>query len=100
MSHFAILCRDAAGAALARATARDAHFAYVETILDRIAIAGPLKDAEGGFTGSLFIVEAADEAAARALLEADPYFAADIWATCEISPFVPAAGGWIGGKIW
>ena len=100
MKHFAILCWDAPGPAEARSSARDAHFARIETIIDRLAIAGPLKDASGAFTGSLVIVKAADEGGARAILEADPYFAAGVWERFEISEFVPAAGEWIGGKIW
>ncbi len=100
MKHFTIICWDAHGSAPIRASARDAHFARTEAIIDRLAIAGPLKDASGAFTGSLVIVTAEDEAGARAILEGDPYFAAGVWARFEISEFVPAAGGWIGGKIW
>ncbi|OYY72767.1 YciI family protein [Sphingomonas sp. 28-63-12] len=100
MKHYAILCWDAPGSASFRAAARDAHFARIDMIIDSLAIAGPLKDASGAFAGSLVIVKAADEAGARAILEADPYFAAGVWERFEISEFVPAAGEWIGGKIW
>lgn len=100
MKHFAIICWDAPDSAAARASARDAHSARIESIIDRLSIAGPLKDASGAFTGSLVIVKADDEAGARAILEADPYFTAGVWARFEISEFVPAAGEWIGGKIW
>lgn len=68
--------------------------------MDRLAIAGPLKGPSGAFIGSLLIVRAADEAGARAILEADPYFEAGVWAQCDIAEFVPAAGEWIGGKTW
>lgn len=100
MKHFAILCWDAPDSARLRAAHRDAHFARVEAIMDRIAVAGPLKDASGAFIGSLVIVKAEDEAGARAILEGDPYFIGGVWARWEISAFVPAAGEWIGGKIW
>jgi uncharacterized protein YciI len=100
MKHFAIIAWDAPNSAAARASARDAHFARIESIMDSLAIAGPLKDAAGNFTGSLVIVKADDEAAALAILHGDPYFAAGVWQRFEIHDFLPAAGTWIGGKVW
>lgn len=100
MKHFAIIAWDAPDSAAARTSARAAHFARIEGIMDSLAIAGPLKDASGAFTGSLVIVKAEDEAGARAILEADPYFAAGVWARFEIHDFLPAAGEWVGGKTW
>ena len=84
-----------------RRSERDAHFAYIETILDRLLVAGPLPEADSGsHTASLFVYAVDSEAEARALLEADPYFKAGIYGECELKPFVPAAGSWIGGTIW
>lgn len=100
MKHFAIICWDSPGSADARASARDAHFARIEGIMDALSVAGPLKDADGNFVGSLVIVTAETEAGARDILEADPYFAAGVWDRFEIHDFLPAAGAWIGGKVW
>lgn len=100
MTHYAIIAWDAPGSEAARASKRAEHFARVERIMDRLAIAGPLRDADGRFTGSLVIVEADSEADARSVLEADPYYAAGVWDRFEIRSFLPAAGGWIGGKAW
>jgi len=100
MKRYAIYCRDKADTAEARLVHRDAHFAHVEKHMDRYHVAGPIKDTQGNVTGSLIIVEAQDADAARAFLESDPYYAADIWQTIEIHEFVAAAGGWIGGKKW
>jgi uncharacterized protein YciI len=97
---FAIVCRDVPNSGQARANARDAHFAHVEAILDRIAIAGPLKNDKGEIVGSLVVVHADSKADAQAILESDPYFAANVWAESRIEEFVAAAGDWIGGKIW
>jgi uncharacterized protein len=63
-------------------------------------VAGPLRTADGPTIGSLLVYKAASEAQARALLEADPYFRADIWASVEIQPFWAVAGDWVGGKTW
>lgn len=100
MKHFAIIAWDAPGSAPIRKAAREAHFARIDGIIDSLAIAGPLRDEAGDFVGSLVIVTAADEAGARAILEADPYFAAGVWDRIEIREFLPAAGQWIGGTTW
>jgi uncharacterized protein YciI len=100
MPLFAVIALDRPGAEAKRLAARADHFAYVETILDRIAIAGPLRDAAGGFVGSILVYDVADEAEARALLAGDPYFAAGIWDDPAIHRFTAAAGAWIGGKTW
>ncbi|MGL5839796.1 MAG: YciI family protein [Sphingorhabdus sp.] len=98
--YFAIYAWDAPGSASKREAARDAHFAHVETIIDHIAIAGPIKDKEGLNIGSLFVLKVQSHKAAEELFHADPYFAAGVWGRWEIHPFLPAAGEWIGGKIW
>lgn len=97
---YAVISRDTADAERRRAEARDAHFAHIETILDKVAVAGPLKDAAGRFTGSLVVLRADSEAEARAILESDPYYRAGVWEDIRIEAFTAAAGDWIGGKIW
>lgn len=80
---------------------KDAHFAYIEEILDQLLVAGPLAAAAGGrHTGSLFVYAADSETQARQLLEGDPYYQAGIYGQVRLVPFVPAAGQWIGGTIW
>lgn len=83
-----------------RLATREAHFAHIEATLSNALVAGPLRDEEGTTVGSLLIIKAASAAEARAHLEADPYFDAGIWSDIRITEFVPAAGDWIGGKIW
>lgn len=100
MKLYAVIAHDAPGAEAKRAAARDDHFAHIEHILDRVLIAGPLRDEEGHFCGSLVVIRAADEAEARALFERDPYYAAGVWERAEVRAFTAAAGEWIGGKIW
>lgn len=97
---YAIITRDRAGASVMRMEKLKDHLAHVETSLDRLAIAGPLRDEDGNFTGSLLVVKADSAAEARALLESDPYYQADIWSDIEIRAFNAAAGDWVGGKAW
>lgn len=120
---FLVLCRDFVDgrATKNRLTALQPHLAYIETILDKIVVAGPLCDdlgddfggdvgddlgadvgngVGGAITGSLLIYNVDSESAARGLLEADPYYHADIWELIEIRRFRPVAGEWVGGKNW
>lgn len=97
---YAIITRDNPSAIAIRKEKLAEHLAHVETCLDRIAIAGPLRDEAGAFVGSLLVVKAASEAEARAFIEQDPYYHAGIWSSIEISAFAAAAGEWVGGKTW
>lgn len=95
-----VLCRDAPNSAAPREAAQVAHFAHVERILDRIAVSGPLRDAEGRATGSLLILRVIDAAEAEAIMRAAPYYIAGVWAEMQIETFLPAAGDWIGETVW
>jgi len=96
-----VLCRDAPDSAGKRSAETAAHFAYIEAHLEEIYVAGPLFDADGEtVVGSLFVYRTKSSAQARALLEGDPYFKAGVYATTEVLPFLPAAGRYVGGKIW
>lgn len=52
-----------------------------------LQLGGALLDAAGGMIGSALVLEADDEAAVRALLEADVYARSDVWREYEIYPF-------------
>lgn len=97
---YAIITRDKPGAAVTRMEKLKDHLAHIEQTLDTLAVAGPLRDEEANFTGSLLVVKAESEAEARKLLEADPYYKAQIWSDIEIRAFNAAAGDWVGGKTW
>lgn len=77
-----------------------AHLAHIATVVDRIAVAGPLRDGDGAITGSLLILDVATEAEARAMIAADPYADADIWARVDFHAFKGVAGNWVGGRAW
>src|SRR5690606_24326392 len=84
---FAIICRGRAGAGETRQATRPAHLDWFERHRAAVVAAGPMLDAAGAPIGSLFVIEAADEAAARAFAAADPYAAAGLFAEVEIRPF-------------
>ena len=96
-----VFARDVADSGPRRARANAEHMADIETIVDRILIAGPKYDAEGvEILGSVYVLAVSTEAEARALVEGDPFHAAGVWASVEYFPFLPAAGEWIRGVIW
>jgi len=95
------ICRDGPAGAAVRAAHTAAHLAYIETILEQINVAGPLFDEAGLNTvGSLFCYRTKSHAQARALVEGDPYFKGGAFASVELFPHLPAAGQYIGGKVW
>lgn len=99
MRLFAFRCLDGAGSADLRERALAAHLAHVEAHIEDYAVAGPLKEGERTI-GSLLVIKASDAAEARARLEADPYFAAGVWAGITCEEFRAVAGGWVGGAAW
>ena len=76
------------------------HLAYVEEVLDRLLIGGPLKDAEGAIVGSLIIVRADTQSEAMTLIQADPYHRGGIWREVRLERFLPVAGTLVGGRNW
>ncbi len=77
-----------------------AHLSYAERVADRLLVGGPFKRPDGGFVGSLLVMDVETEDEARAILEKDPYFLAGVWTDVRMEPFRPVIGTWIGGKVW
>ena len=99
MALFAFHCTDGEHAAAPRERHLAAHLAHIEAHLDRYAVAGPLKR-ETVTIGSLLVIHAEREAAARAFLETDPYFEAGVWQAIRVSESRAVAGEWVGGAAW
>ena len=98
---FLVIARDAPGSAELRDRELDAHLEYVEKRCDQYLICGPMREpGEEGLVGSFFLLVAENEAAARALIEGDPYVAAGTYASIEVKSAVASAGRFIGGVIW
>jgi len=78
-----------------RKAARPAHIARLETLRDagRLLLSGPFPaiDAEdpgpAGYTGSLIVAEFDSLEDARTWAQADPYVAAGVYATVDVTPF-------------
>lgn len=84
---FHIQCLDRADAGTTRPDTRPVHLEYLQKFLPQILTAGPLLTPEGKPFGSAFVVDFADEAAARKFAAEDPYAVAGLFASVTISRF-------------
>ncbi len=86
-----IIARDGtdADAPARRQAVRDRHLEGARALAadGRMSVGGAMLDGDGTMIGSMVLLEAEDEAAARALVEADVYSTAGVWQTYEIHPF-------------
>ena len=82
---YLVICRDRPGSGAARAQNLDGHLRHVEINWQRYVLAGPLRQPGAQpLIGSYFLVRAADEADARALMAGDPYVSSGMYATMEV----------------
>jgi len=91
---FAVIAFDKAEGHAIRAATRAAHLSYLEGAGERLKLAGPLRDTEEKPIGSLIVIEAASETAARLFAENDPYAQAGLFERVEIHPFAALLGRW------
>lgn len=102
---FVVICRDGPNGALVRTAHTADHLAYIETVMDELNVAGPLYDngADGAGSapvGSLYCLHTRSLARAKEIIENDPYVKHGAFASIEYFPHLPAAGRYIGGKVW
>ncbi|QTN37128.1 YciI family protein [Cognatishimia activa] len=88
---FALIAKDKPGALEVRKANRDAHVAYLKSS-DAVEMAGPFLDDNGEMCGSLIILDLPDMAAAEAWAAQDPYKAADLFQSVEITAWNKVIG--------
>lgn len=88
---FALICRDKPGHLPVRVANRPAHLAHIAAT-GVVQMAGPLLDDAGEMCGSLIILDVADRPAALAWAAADPYAAAGLFASVEITAWKKVIG--------
>lgn len=90
--HFVAILADRDDGLPTRLENRPAHIEWLKTVPVRIA--GPFLDPTGEkMIGTMFVIEAEDEAAARAVLASDPYAKADLFKSVDLRPW-----RWVIGK--
>ena len=93
---YVIYSKDRENSLQARRDARSAHLARVELLLEqgRLLLAGPRPAIDApdpgpaGFQGSLIVARFESLADARAWADADPYVAAGVYESVEVTPFI------------
>ena len=88
---FALIAKDKPGALEVRKANRDAHVVYLKSS-DAVEMAGPFLDDNGEMCGSLIILDLPDMAAAEAWAAQDPYKAADLFQSVEITAWNKVIG--------
>lgn len=98
---YVVICRDGPNGPHVRAARTAEHLAYIDTVMDELNVAGPLYDDDGnGPVGSLYCLHTKSLKRAREIIGNDPYVRHGAFDSIEYFPFLPAAGRYIGGKIW
>jgi len=92
---YTILAFDKAGGGAIRSTTRAAHLDYLDGAGERLKLAGAFRDGEEKPVGSMIVIEAASETAARLFAENDPYAKAGLFERVEIRPFAAVLGAWM-----
>ncbi len=75
-----------------RKAKREGHVAHLEALYrdGQLVFGGPIRDASDRSIGAVLVLDAPDLAAARALVERDPYVAGGVFERIELSHFVRA----------
>ena len=94
MPLFAIIARDRPGSLGLRQETRPAHVEHLESLGDRLLVAGPTMDGDGDPDGSLVIIEADRIEEAQAFAEADPYRKVDLFERVDVRAWTAPLGVW------
>lgn len=92
MPLYVLACFDKENALDLRMATREAHLAWARDQHGRIRMAGPMLSESDTMAGSLFFLEAENEAEVRAFNAEDPYTKAGLWDRVEIKRFRSTLG--------
>ena len=84
---YAMIAKDKPGSADQRTAVRPVHLEHLQSLGNRMKLAGALLGAEDKPEGSLMVIEANSIEEARRLFEADPFVQQGIFASYEIKPW-------------
>lgn len=66
---------------------RPDHLAHLDSLGDKLVLAGPFLDANGDMNGSFMVIEAETQAEAEALYARDPFVSRGVFGSIEIRPY-------------
>lgn len=85
MPFYSIIARDKPDGLEHRMAVRPEHLKHLDSLGDKLVIAGPFQTEEGKATGSFMVIEAPDLATATALFEQDPFIRLGVFESYTIS---------------
>jgi len=84
---YALIAYDKPNALQRRLDVRPDHLKHLESLGDRLVLAGPFLDEQGNMVGSIVVVEADSLAEAEAALREDPFVLNGVFDSMTIKPF-------------
>jgi uncharacterized protein YciI len=85
MPFYSIVAKDKPNGLEHRMAVRPEHLKHLDSLGEKLVIAGPFQTEESTATGSFMVIEAPDLAAATELFEADPFIRHGVFESYEIS---------------
>jgi uncharacterized protein YciI len=86
---YALICTDKPDSLAIRKAKRPEHVEYLQSLGNRLVLAGPFTEPDGEtMNGSLVVIEAASLDAARNIAAGDPFAKVGLFASVEIRPWL------------
>jgi uncharacterized protein len=86
---YAVICTDKPDSLGIRKANRPEHVEYLQSLDDRLVLAGPFTESDGQtMNGSLIVIEAASLQAAKEIAAGDPFAKAGLFASVEVRPWL------------
>jgi hypothetical protein len=86
---YAVICTDKPDSLGIRKANRPEHVEYLQSLDDRLVLAGPFTEPDGEtMNGSLIVIEAASLQAAKEIAAGDPFAKAGLFASVEVRPWL------------
>jgi uncharacterized protein YciI len=84
-----VICTDKPDSLGIRKANRPEHVEYLQSLDDRLVLAGPFTEPDGQtMNGSLIVIEAASLQAAKEIAAGDPFAKAGLFASVEVRPWL------------
>ncbi|MDB5538658.1 MAG: YciL protein [Devosia sp.] len=85
--HYAIVAYDKPNGLAHRLAVRPDHLKHLETLGDRLVLAGPFLDSNGDMVGSFMVIEAESLEDAEATFGSDPFVINGVFDSITIKPW-------------
>lgn len=84
---YALIADDRPDGLADRLAIRPEHMTHLESLGDKLVLAGPFLDQKGEPNGSIVIIEAASQGEAETLFRRDPFIAKGVFGAYQVRPW-------------